>query len=411
MKIFWSWQLDTPGKLNKYFVKDVLEEALSMVAADLDLSEANRPEIDHDTKGEPGLVSIVDTVFKKIEEAAIFVADVTFVGQTPAGKQLPNPNVMIELGHAITSIGTERIVLVANSAFGFRHEDLPFDLRHRRGPIIYDLPVGATAEDRKKAMKNLVQALSEALANGLGCVTDQEAKKLLFPLHPAQPDDRATWLAKGETVQHHDTFARTGQAEWHISEGARSYLRIVPAKVDKKISRLTAQSAGSSMSLHALGPWVNGDHGANGLGFVSIGMDNKLPGNAIAVAQWFLETSEVWSFNTKAAFARDGENLISVTSIAKEWRTFLNRALSFLAHLGIQGLFLVEAGVTNLGGVLLQTTKLTSVPALNDDVHVRTIDQHWTPGKQVEFLTEAFNALLEVFNQAPVTTTQFQSIA
>lgn len=60
MKIFWSWQSDTPPKFNKNFVKAALEQALVTVSANLDLSEADRPELDHDTKGEPGLVSIVD---------------------------------------------------------------------------------------------------------------------------------------------------------------------------------------------------------------------------------------------------------------------------------------------------------------------------------------------------------------
>lgn len=66
MKVFWSWQSDTPAKDYHYFVRSALVLALAQLADDLDLTEADRPEIDHDTKVEPGLVSIVDTIFAKI---------------------------------------------------------------------------------------------------------------------------------------------------------------------------------------------------------------------------------------------------------------------------------------------------------------------------------------------------------
>lgn len=104
MKVFWSWQSDTLAKNNHFFVRDALTLALQQVANDLDLTEAERPEIDHDTKGEPGLVSIVDTIFEKINQSAVFVGDLTFIGTTEKGKLLPNPNVMIELGHAMTQL-------------------------------------------------------------------------------------------------------------------------------------------------------------------------------------------------------------------------------------------------------------------------------------------------------------------
>jgi len=28
MKVFWSWQSDSPGKIGRHFVRDVLEEAI-----------------------------------------------------------------------------------------------------------------------------------------------------------------------------------------------------------------------------------------------------------------------------------------------------------------------------------------------------------------------------------------------
>ena len=110
MKVFWSWQSDLHSNVSRNFVKDALADAVAKVASDLSLSEAERPEVDHDTKDEPGLVEIVSTIFKKIEGASAFVGDVTPVAKTDKGKLVPNPNVMIELGHALKSLGHEKII-------------------------------------------------------------------------------------------------------------------------------------------------------------------------------------------------------------------------------------------------------------------------------------------------------------
>jgi len=66
-----------------------------------------------------------------IDNAGVFVADVSIV--TPQGfeKPSPNPNVLLELGYALRALGPARIILVANEHFG-AVDALPFDLRSRR---------------------------------------------------------------------------------------------------------------------------------------------------------------------------------------------------------------------------------------------------------------------------------------
>lgn len=100
-KIFWSWQNDYSPKTCRHFIRECLLEAIRQVAADHELENADRPEIDHDTKGERGMVDIAATILNKIAVAAVFVADLTPVTQSPEGTQLPNPNVLIELGWAM----------------------------------------------------------------------------------------------------------------------------------------------------------------------------------------------------------------------------------------------------------------------------------------------------------------------
>lgn len=55
----------------------------------------------------------------------------TIINGDYAGRKTPNPNVMIELGYAIKSLGWDRIILLYDKDLG-EIEELPFDINHRR---------------------------------------------------------------------------------------------------------------------------------------------------------------------------------------------------------------------------------------------------------------------------------------
>lgn len=78
-----------------------------------------------------GAPDIGDSIYEKIDSADIFIADVTIINGDYAGRKTPNPNVMIELGYAIKSLGWDRIILLYDKDFG-EIEELPFDINHRR---------------------------------------------------------------------------------------------------------------------------------------------------------------------------------------------------------------------------------------------------------------------------------------
>jgi hypothetical protein len=168
MKLFWSWQADTPGGIGRFFVRDTLIEAIDTLKSDKDITEpserdaANALHLDADRQGVPGSPDLAATIFRKIEEAAVFVADVTLVGETPNGKKLINSNVAIEYGHAHHALTDNSILMVQNAHYGDR-DQLPFDLRHKAGPIQYTLAPGATKEqiaaERARLRPTLVAAL------------------------------------------------------------------------------------------------------------------------------------------------------------------------------------------------------------------------------------------------------------
>jgi hypothetical protein len=115
MKIFWAWQSDTPGKIGRFFVRDALRDAIAILKQAPDIEEptarANREalHLDQDRQGVPGSPDLARTIFDKIDASKVVVADVTLVGQT--------------------ADATDRAGNV----------ELPFDLRHKGGAIVFEL--------------------------------------------------------------------------------------------------------------------------------------------------------------------------------------------------------------------------------------------------------------------------------
>lgn len=158
--VFFAWQLDTKAEDNRAFIWDCIKSACFKLKNDALPELSPRPE--KDTDGVSGTPNIVQTIFKKIDECSIFVADVTFIAQTESNKYIPNPNVLLELGYAVKSIGWERTVLVLNNAHG-KADKLPFDMLQHRWPIEYRLTSETKVRDKRR--DELEGALSDALQN------------------------------------------------------------------------------------------------------------------------------------------------------------------------------------------------------------------------------------------------------
>lgn len=189
MKIFYSWQSDLDKKYNRSFIKDALESAINDVNRDLSLEEAERIEIDHDTKGVPGTPDLAPTIFEKISNSFLFIADVSFIGKGEDGqKYLPNPNVMIELGYAISKLGSDRVVCVMNTAYG-KADLLPFDLRHKRHPIQYQLDGDVDKTSKKNqlvgSLKGAIQPilqLEKHKDKNASCLSANPSRKDIFDI-------------------------------------------------------------------------------------------------------------------------------------------------------------------------------------------------------------------------------------
>jgi len=169
--IFYSWQSDTAGAANRSFILTALEGAVAELRADDSI--AIDPAIDRDTSAVAGAPDIGATILDKIDACSVFVADVTIVNSETGGRPAPNPNVLIELGYALKSVGWSRCILVQNTAFG-GPELLPFDLRQKRATTYRspeDAPERAT---ERRALQSTLKEAVRLVLEGQGVRTARQ---------------------------------------------------------------------------------------------------------------------------------------------------------------------------------------------------------------------------------------------
>lgn len=119
--IFFSWQSDIEE--NRTIIRKGIKEACEKLNQyDIIIDEA--------TRNVPGSPTIEKTVMDKIKNCDVYIADITPITQSN-GKQIPNPNVLIELGYALKCMEVARIIIVAKTS-DYQDKDLPFDINHNR---------------------------------------------------------------------------------------------------------------------------------------------------------------------------------------------------------------------------------------------------------------------------------------
>lgn len=128
LSIFFSWQSDIAENRNR--LRKDIDKAIKAIEREEEFAEYRvyRTEATRDEAGSP---DIVETIHAKINQCAVFIADVSPIVEHN-DKRIPNPNVLLEEGFALRSIGCRRIILMSNHI----SENLPFDIAHRRTTMI-----------------------------------------------------------------------------------------------------------------------------------------------------------------------------------------------------------------------------------------------------------------------------------
>ena len=156
-KVFYSWQSDSTSTFNRNFIENNLNKAIKKLNTDSDIQLT----LDKDTLNEAGSPDIINTILRKIDEATVFVADVTAICKTNEDKFLSNPNVMFELGYAFSTLSDERVILICNTAI-CDTKFLPFDLGLKR-MICYNYSENTSDEDKKALTEDFVKRLTDAI--------------------------------------------------------------------------------------------------------------------------------------------------------------------------------------------------------------------------------------------------------
>jgi hypothetical protein len=210
------------------FVRDTLAEAIKALKADEEIIEPSEREardamhLDSDRQGVSDSPDLAATIFEKIEQTAVFVADVTLVGETQAGKKLINSNVAIEYGHAHHALTDRSILMIQNTHYGDR-EGLPFDLRHKAGPIQYSLAPDSTnsqiAAEMAKPKPVLVAALRPYL-------------KQHMPAQAAHEEIPSTYIKAAffdpREILANNHAPEPDHIEYSFAERRALYLRLIP---------------------------------------------------------------------------------------------------------------------------------------------------------------------------------------
>lgn len=161
--IFYSWQSDLPVKETRYFISSAIDAAAKFLANTVMVIP------DRDTKGKMGSPNIEQTIFSKIDDSDLFIADLSIVAsytdKEGSTKWTPNPNVLVELGYAVKLLGWERVICFINTDFG-KETTLPFDLNHHR-VTGYSLE-GENRADVKNKLRDIVSStVMTLLENGV----------------------------------------------------------------------------------------------------------------------------------------------------------------------------------------------------------------------------------------------------
>jgi predicted nucleotide-binding protein len=126
--LFFSWQSDYKDSSNE------IESAINTATVQLRSEGIADITIEYSTKGNVGMPNIESAILSKITNCDIFVADATPIAKCEKGhdvKSIPNPNVMVELGFAMSQLGLNRIICAAMFR-DWSHNQLPFDINHRK---------------------------------------------------------------------------------------------------------------------------------------------------------------------------------------------------------------------------------------------------------------------------------------
>ena len=339
----------------------------------------------------------------------MFVGDVTPITVSASGKACPNPNVLLEMGYANRALTEHRVIQVWNTTFeGATIEKLPFDMRGRRGPLSFNLPVDIDTPTLRAVRDKLVIDLAAALKLALDQMPPPPPEAVHWQSHfPGNPD---VWFDPAEPQTVNNPTHGSSRVRWKSLFPGNA--RIIPSKwaANAGAKRSLAESQGH--------PAILARPNSLSFGMSRGGTMVYWPGTAedgvsstLALTQWFEKTGEFWGVGGGFLFQPEGGRLTLATGyFYQRWLNFLERNCSLaLAHGGSLPIH-VRLGVNDLrnswwprGAYQFDNE---GYAAVENSYEFDTTLTSITPEALQRVAVDAFNGLAAVYGIEPHTHEQ-----
>ncbi len=353
-----------------------------------------------DTQGVAGTPDIVATILRKIDEAAVFVGDVTPIATSASGKACANPNVLLEMGYANKALTTDRVIQIWNTAFpGAEIDKLPFDMRGRRAPIAFHLPAGSDTPTLRRVRENLAREVAEALKLSLAMLPAPQPDVVRW--QPHFPGDVDLWFDRAEPQI--VTSPQHGTSKYRWNDRYPGYARLIPS--NWKTSAGAKQSLASSQGHAALVASPNSlnygiSRGGSAVYWPGTAEDGIHP--TVAITQWFEATGEFWGVGGGFLFEnKSGRVMLATGYFFNRWLYFLERNIALVLQQGGQLPIHVRLGVNGLS----DTWWPAGVYDFGEDGHAAVEESYeyqatitsTDPNVLKSIVVDAFNGLAAVY--------------
>jgi hypothetical protein len=314
IRIYWSWQSETPIRIGRAFVRDALKEAVEQlkINAEIDEPERDAARIDHDPERVSGGAGLVQQILAIIDSAAVFVGDITAVGRIgsgtdiqaeSAGNKVINSDVAMELGYAWRALREQKLIAIFNSHYGWQ-EDLPFDVRNQADAIAFTLTPNAGRPEIELERKKLVARLVSAIDR---CVQEPEPSAQQSSATPST-FNKAVYFESGEALA--QTGESTGNgSSYSYATDTFCYLRLMPMpKLERPLTLATLSEVVHRAPLLSRQPGgaLSGTNAYGAIGFEVGARPGRGRGKLAASTQLF-PTGEIWSVNGALVAHERGE--------------------------------------------------------------------------------------------------------
>jgi hypothetical protein len=314
--------------------------------------------LDQDRKGISGSPDLARVILEKIEQAVVFVGDVTPVGTVPdnepgaVAKRIMNPNVAIELGYALHALTDRALLMVLNEHYGSR-ADLLFDLQSKAGPIMFRLSPDADKDTIAAEARQLTGHFVEALRPYIEQQVQHERLQRPFPAAEAK-DGLARFRARNEALGIRERAGNLdpGGGSILLAPGPAIWLRLMPSVDPGKKWTIQELSTALSKGIN-LPTIVNPVFGTytiradDGVGTILLADGMQTPSVAFA-----FKTGEIWAIDTWILSAE--QSMLLTVEIEQALTDRLRRYGQVLSLLGLPPPYRWIAGITGATGRQLQ---------------------------------------------------------